>query len=112
MVDTEDGHPDQARWMSYGELARIQGISKASAARLAVRRCWTRKAGDDGSVWVGGPAIGAGVEAAPSGHNQASSSTVRMVLGCFAGESLETHNRLDRRLVRQGTQRHAPPLRG
>ena len=54
-ADTEDGHPDETRWMSYGELARTQGISKASAARLAVRRCWTRKAGDDGSVRVAVP---------------------------------------------------------
>jgi hypothetical protein len=55
MADTEDSHPDETRGMSYGELARMHGISKASAARLAVRRCWTRKAGDDGSVWVAVP---------------------------------------------------------
>ncbi len=28
MADTEEGHSDETRWVSYGELARIQGVQK------------------------------------------------------------------------------------
>jgi hypothetical protein len=86
MVDTEDGHPDQTRWMSYGELARIQGISKASAARLAIRRCWTRKAGDDGSVWVAVPLSELGLKRP---DHRATAKPVLLPSEWFSAASLE-----------------------
>lgn len=44
------------QWMSYAELARARGISRASAARLAQRRGWERRVGNDGLTKVAVPA--------------------------------------------------------
>jgi hypothetical protein len=44
------------RWMSYDELAVALAITPDSARRLAFRRKWPRKAGNDGKVRVGVPA--------------------------------------------------------
>jgi hypothetical protein len=40
--------PDDARWMTYRELAQARGISPASATRLAFRKKWRRQKGNDG----------------------------------------------------------------
>jgi uncharacterized protein YdbL (DUF1318 family) len=55
MADAKNGSTDETRWMSYSELANAQGISKASAARLASRRSWMRQADNDGTVRVAVP---------------------------------------------------------
>jgi hypothetical protein len=44
------------RWMSYDELAVALAITPDSARRLAFRRKWPRKAGNDGKARVGVPA--------------------------------------------------------
>jgi hypothetical protein len=46
---------DDVRWMTYAELAEARGISKASAARLVMRRKWTRRRGNDGGARVAVP---------------------------------------------------------
>jgi outer membrane murein-binding lipoprotein Lpp len=43
------------RWVSYSELSDIRGISKASAFRMANRRKWERRKGNDGTVRVAVP---------------------------------------------------------
>lgn len=45
----------EARWMSYAELAEARGISTASATRLAMRRKWPRRLGNDGTARVAVP---------------------------------------------------------
>jgi hypothetical protein len=61
MGDAQDGHPDETRWMTYGELALTEGISKASAARLAVRRFGrARRAMTGVSAWRIAPSGGSG----------------------------------------------------
>ena len=47
---------DVHRWLSYDELAEARRISKASAARLARRRKWQRRPGNDGTPRVAVPA--------------------------------------------------------
>ena len=86
MADTEEGHSDETSWVSYGELAHIQGISKASAARLAVRRCWTRKAGGDGSVWVAVPVSELGLKRP---DHRATAKPVLLPLEWISAASLE-----------------------
>ncbi len=46
---------DQTRWLSYEELGAALGIAAASAKRLALRRNWARKAGNDGRTRVAVP---------------------------------------------------------
>ena len=46
---------DGVRWLSYGELAEARRISKASATRLAFRRRWARRIGNDGTARVAVP---------------------------------------------------------
>ena len=53
VVDDEREPP---RWMSYAEVARLRGISRASAVRLAQRRGWERRVGNDGLTKVAVPA--------------------------------------------------------
>lgn len=43
------------RWVSYAELAKLRGITKASATRLAMRRAWDRQPGNDGLARVAVP---------------------------------------------------------
>lgn len=43
-------------WMTYAELAESRGISRRSAERLAQRRRWPRRPGNDGTARVGVPA--------------------------------------------------------
>ena len=45
----------ETRWLSYGELAKARGISKASATRLAFRRKWPRQVSNDGGARVAVP---------------------------------------------------------
>src|ERR1700760_2315477 len=40
------------RWMTYAEIARLRGISKASAERLVFRRHWRRQQGNDRTLRV------------------------------------------------------------
>jgi hypothetical protein len=47
--------PEGVRWLSYPELAAARGISKPSAIRLARRRKWIKRRGNDGGVRVGVP---------------------------------------------------------
>jgi hypothetical protein len=42
-------------WMSYADLGRARGISAASAKRLAIRRHWRRRQGNDGTARVAVP---------------------------------------------------------
>ena len=51
MDDARDG----TRWLTYGELAAARGISKASATRLAFRKHWPRRTGNDGQARVAVP---------------------------------------------------------
>jgi hypothetical protein len=43
------------RWVSYVELAELRGISKRSAVRMAHRRHWARREGNDGTARVAVP---------------------------------------------------------
>jgi hypothetical protein len=47
--------PEGSKWLSYGELANARQISKASAIRLARRRKWVKRRGNDGGVRVAIP---------------------------------------------------------
>jgi hypothetical protein len=53
MPDSDDD--SGIRWVSYDELSDIRGISKTSAFRMANRRKWTRRKGNDGTVRVAVP---------------------------------------------------------
>ncbi|MBV8577829.1 MAG: hypothetical protein JOZ58_22690 [Acetobacteraceae bacterium] len=53
MSDSDDR--SGTRWVSYSELSDIRGISKASAFRMANRRKWERRKGNDGTVRVAVP---------------------------------------------------------
>jgi hypothetical protein len=55
--DVDDSEP---RWMTYPELGEAFGITAASAKRLAIRRRWPKRPGNDGRARVGVP-----VEAIP-----------------------------------------------
>lgn len=54
MDDARDG----TRWMLYSELATARGISRASATRLAFRKHWPRRTGNDGQARVAVPPDG------------------------------------------------------
>lgn len=43
------------RWMTYAELAEARSISLASATRMAFRRKWQRRPGNDGTARVAVP---------------------------------------------------------
>ena len=44
-----------AKWLSYEELGQALGITPASAKRLATRRKWAKKPGNDGHTRVAVP---------------------------------------------------------
>jgi hypothetical protein len=46
-----DGHSD-SRWLTYGELAELRGISSASARRLVQRNHWRRQRDNRGTVRI------------------------------------------------------------
>jgi hypothetical protein len=50
----DDG--DAPRWLTYAELAESRGISRPSAIRLARRRKWPHRSGNDGTARVLVPA--------------------------------------------------------
>ncbi len=50
-----DDAGDGTRWMLYSELAMARGISRASATRLAFRKHWPRRTGNDGQARVAVP---------------------------------------------------------
>jgi hypothetical protein len=54
-VNAMDEDRNDIRWMSYEELAKSRGITKASATRLAFRRHWRRQVGNDGTARVAVP---------------------------------------------------------
>jgi len=68
------------RWLTYDELAALRGISRDSATRLAMRRRWARRAGNDGKARVAvpldpdRPPHDAGVTSAPDSHPDESSN--------------------------------------
>jgi hypothetical protein len=43
---------DDGRWLTYAQLAASRGISKASAARLVLRKRWRRQRGNDRTVRI------------------------------------------------------------
>jgi len=45
----------ETRWLTYAELAAARGISRNSAVRVAKRRNWPRRKGNDGSARVAVP---------------------------------------------------------
>ena len=53
--DYRDDVGDDVKWLSYGELGQVRGISTASAIRLVFRRKWRRQDGNDGTVRVAVP---------------------------------------------------------
>jgi hypothetical protein len=55
MPDIEDHEGADVRWVSYDELASIRGIDKASAFRMAHRRRWLKRKGNDGTVRLAVP---------------------------------------------------------
>jgi hypothetical protein len=44
----------EGRWLTYDELAKVRGIKRIGAVRLAQRQRWRRQPGNDGKtrVWV------------------------------------------------------------
>jgi hypothetical protein len=62
---------DDARWMSYDELAAARDINRRSAVRLAQRRRWARRRGNDGTTRV----------AVPAGEDQPNHDDARDVTG-------------------------------
>lgn len=50
--DITPGARDDARRLTYAELAAVRGISRASAERLVRRKRWPRQVGNDGVVRV------------------------------------------------------------
>ena len=57
MDDDRDDAMGGTRWMTYAELAKSRGITKASATRLAFRKGWRRQAGNNGQARVAVPVI-------------------------------------------------------
>lgn len=55
MDGDRDDAGDGTRWLSYSELATARGISKASATRLAFRKGWPRRTGNDRQARVAVP---------------------------------------------------------
>lgn len=53
--DARGNARDGTRWMLYSELATARGISRASAIRLAFRKHWPRRIGNDGQARVAVP---------------------------------------------------------
>jgi hypothetical protein len=51
-----DGYDADGVWMSFAELGRARGISRASAARLVRRRKWRKRTDNHGVVHVFVPA--------------------------------------------------------
>jgi hypothetical protein len=74
---TDDGrgnNADAVRWMTCAELAKLRGISAASATQLAVRRNWRRQGGNDKTARM----------AVPIGEIMPKTDTPRM-LGVMSG---------------------------
>jgi hypothetical protein len=46
---------EEARWLSYAELAEVRGIDVASAVRTVRNRRWLKRKGNDGKVRVAVP---------------------------------------------------------
>ena len=46
---------DDVRWLSYSEMGEVLGITPASAKRLAIRRKWSKRPGNDGLTRVAVP---------------------------------------------------------
>jgi len=59
-MDSQAGHspeqpPDasgEGRWLTYDELGHIRGIGRESAVKLAQRKRWPRRPGNDGTARV------------------------------------------------------------
>ena len=55
MNDLGEDAGDEGRWVSYRELAAARGITLSSAIRLAMRRKWPRRPGNDNKARVAVP---------------------------------------------------------
>lgn len=53
--DKTPGEPGGIRWMTYGQIAAVRGISRDSVERTVRRKGWRRLAGNDGLVRVAVP---------------------------------------------------------
>ena len=49
--DPREAFPD-GRWLTYDEIAKIRGIGRASAVKLAQRERWQRRPGNDRTARV------------------------------------------------------------
>ena len=72
--DVTDNDTETVRWMTFAELAKVRGITAASATQLAFRRKWRRQGGDDKTARV----------AVPIGEITPKTDTPRMV-GVMSG---------------------------
>jgi hypothetical protein len=64
------------KWLSYEELGEALGITPASAKRLAIRRKWAKKPGNDGRTRVAVP-----IEKLETGKPTASGDSHRVITG-------------------------------
>lgn len=48
-------NPEDTRWLSYDELAKLRGIDKDSAVRLVRRKRWPKREGNAGAVRIAVP---------------------------------------------------------
>jgi hypothetical protein len=67
--DVRGNDTDAVRWMTCAELAKVRGISAASATQLAFRRNWRRQGGNDKTARV----------AVPIGEIMPKTNTPRMI---------------------------------
>lgn len=91
------------QWMSYADLARARGISRASATRLAQRRGWERRVGNDGLTKVAVPAG----EELPTQHDAAAGDpdqgpTVEMLQAELTALAAELADERERRARAEG----------
>lgn len=101
--DVVDDGRELPRWMSYAELARSRGISRASAARLAQRRGWDRRIGNDGLTKVAVPAG----EETPTQHDAGADAaedgpTVEALQAELAALAMELAEERERRARAEG----------
>src|SRR3954452_24146453 len=76
------------RWLTYDEAAVALRISPESVRRLAQRRKWSRRPGNDGKVRLGVPTerLDAAALASGDGSSDAAPDAARGVAGDAAGD--------------------------
>jgi hypothetical protein len=96
MDDGRDNDTDAVRWMTCAELAKVRGISAASATQLVIRQNWRRRGGNDRTARV----------AVPIGEIMPKTNTPRMigvtsggdiarVIAALEGALAELHDRAE-----------------